>query len=168
MKPKNNKERNSSFLKFLLLFLVTTGTVVGAVYFNYKVPSKENELLREQAKIMDEEMSYQSSFYEEMIATKLMIDSLDAPGANIKYLNSLISDKLVVLQKSIPTKDSTHLFDLHNSIVETYVELQETKDKLLELRDAESTIAEYEKALENCRADLKSTERELYIERRSN
>lgn len=168
MKPKNSKERQSSFLKFLLLFLVTTGTVVGAVYFNYKVPNKENALLREQAKMLDSEMKFQSEFYEEMKATKKMIDSLDAPGANIKYLNSLVSDKLVELQKTIPTRDSTHLFDFHNSIIETYVELQETKDKLLELRDAESTIEEYKEALETCRQDLKSIERELFIERRSN
>ena len=164
MKPKNSKERTTSFLKFLALFLVTVGMIVAAVFFTYSVPTKENALLREQTKVIETEMEFQSGFFNEMESVKRMIDSLDVPGQNTAYQKSLISSKLVELQKTIPTKDDdTHLYDMHTAIIELYVELQTAKDKLHELRDAENTIEEYKDALETCRRDLKEAERELRI-----
>lgn len=163
MKPKNSKERRNSFLKFLALFLVTVGMIVAAVFFNYRVPSKENALLREQSKVIESEMEFQSGFFNEMGHVKRMIDSLDVPGQNTAYQKNLISSKLVELQKTIPTKDSTYLYDMHMTIIELYVELQSAKDKLHALRDAEGTIAEYKEALDKCNQYLKEAERELRI-----
>ena len=164
MKPKNSKERISSFLKFLALFLVTVGMIVAAVFFTYKVPTKENALLREQSQVIDTAMEFQGGFFNEMKSVKKMIDSLDVPGQNTAYQKSLISNKLVELQNTIPRKDDdTHLYDLHTTIIDLYVELQTAKDKLHALRDAEGTIAEYKDALETCRRDLKEAERELRI-----
>ena len=163
MKPKNSKERRNSFLKFLGLFLATVSMVVIAVYFNFRVPAKENELLREQAKLVKSEMEFQNGFFNEMQNIKGMIDSLDVPGQNTAYQKSLISAKLVDLQKTIPTKDSTYLYDMHTSIVDLYVELQSAKDKLHALRDAEGTIEEYKEALDKCNQYLKEAERELRV-----
>ncbi len=165
MKPKNSKERQIAFLKFLLLFLVTVLTIVFAIYFNYKVPNKENALLKDQVKSVEKEMEFQSNFSDEMTAIKSMIDSLDIPGQNISYQNSLIGGKLAELQKKIPSKDSTYRYDMYTNIVNLYVELHETKGELLSLNDAKSTIEEYKEALDRCRADLKQTERDLFIAR---
>mgnify|MGYP003672431991 FL=1 len=66
MKPKNTKDRRNSFLKFLLLFLLTTGTIITAIFFNFKVPAKENALLKEQSKMVKKEMDFQSKFSKEM------------------------------------------------------------------------------------------------------
>lgn len=66
MKPKNSKERRNSFLKFLLIFLVTVGTIVGAVYFNFQISNKENEVLKEQASLVKEELKFQASFANKM------------------------------------------------------------------------------------------------------
>ena len=63
MKPKNSKERRNSFLKFLALFLVTVGMIMAAVFFTYRVPTKENALLREQSKVIDTAMEFQSGFF---------------------------------------------------------------------------------------------------------
>ncbi|MUH34704.1 hypothetical protein D9O36_02515 [Zobellia amurskyensis] len=166
MKPKNSKERRVSFLKFSGLFIVTVSVILGAVYFNFKVPEKENMLLREQASIVEGEIKFQKGFFGEMQGLKRMIDSLDLPGQNASYQNSLISAEIVNLQNEIPVKDSTYLYDMHMSIVQLYVELQTAKGKLNELRDAEGTIKEYKSELEACREDLKHVERELSIERR--
>ena len=166
MKPKNSKERNSSFLKFLLLFLVTTGTAVGAVYFNYRIPSHENELLRTQAKSIDTDMKFQSNFFQEMKVLKSLIDSLDVRGQNIPLQNSEISDKLVQLKNSIPTKDEeSHLYDMHMSIVDLYADFQVIKGNIIELRDAESIIEELEEDLKACKRELKEAERNLRITR---
>ncbi len=167
MKPKNVKERRNSFLKFLLLFLVTVGTIVTAVYFNFKVPNKENELLKNQAKSIEKEIDFQSDFSEQMGNIKHMIDSLDTPGVNIPFQNNLISKKLVNLQEKIPVKDSTYRYDMYANIVSLYAELQETKAKLRDLKDAEATIKEYKEALDNCKQDYKEVQRDLDIARRS-
>lgn len=163
MKPKNSKDRQSSFLKFLGLFILTAGMIVAAVYFNFKVPAKENDLLREQTKVVKEEMAFQSNFFSEMQEVKAMIDSLDVPGANVVFGSSQISDKLVEMQKSLPTKDSTYLYDMHMSIVDTYVELMDNKQRLRSLRDAEGEIEQYKVALKDCNTYLKQAERELRI-----
>ena len=168
MKPKNSKERRNSFLKFLALFLFTVAMVVTAVYFNFKVPKKENQILKAQALNIKKEMDFQNNFNKEMSTVKNMIDSMDVPGQNISYQNSLISTKLVDMQKMIPTKDSTYRYDMYTNIVGLYIELQETKDRLRSLEDAESTIQEYKEAFEKCKDDYKEVERELYILRRSN
>lgn len=168
MKPKNSKERQSAFLKFLLLFLVTVLTIVFAIYFNYKVPNKENDLLKTQIKSVEKEMEFQNNFSDEMTAIKSMIDSLDIPGQNISYHNLLIGTKIAELQKNIPSKDSTYRYDMYSNIVNLYVELQDIKGELRSLNDAKSTIEEYKEALDRCRADLKQTERDLFIARGSN
>ena len=164
MKPKNSKERRNSFLKFLALFLVTVGMIMAAVFFTYRVPTKENALLREQSKVIDTAMEFQSGFFNEMEGVQKMIDSLDVPGQNTAFQKRLINDKLIELKNTIPTMDDdTHLYDMHMTIIDLYAELQMAKDKLHALRDAESMIEEYKDALETCRRDLKEAERELRL-----
>lgn len=165
MKPINNTERKKSFLKFLLLFLVTVFAVIFAIYFNYEIPAKENQILRDQAKVIEEDLKFQNSFYSQMETVKNLIDSLDVPGQNSSYQNSLISTKLVELQKAIPTKDSTYRYDMYMSIVKLHAELQESKSELKSLKEAKTRIEEYKTALDKCKADLKQTERDLFIAR---
>lgn len=168
MKPKNIKERRKTFLKFLLIFLLTVTFILVAVYFNFKVPKKENKLLKDQVKIVKKEMIYQNGFYDNMKSIKGMIDSLDVPGQNISYQSTLINKKLVDLQKSVPTKDSTYRYDMYMNILDLYVELQSAKEELRSLVDAKSTIEEYKDALDKCREELKQAERDLFIARSSN
>ncbi len=167
MKPKNSKERRISFLKFLALFVATVFSIQAAVYFNFTVPKKENEQLRQNQSVTEIEKEFQESFFNEMKGLKGLIDSMDIEGQNISYQKSLISGKIVDLQKKIPPKDSTYLYDMHMDVIQLYVELQTAKDKLLELKNAETTIEEYKVAMDGCREDLKQMERELFIERRS-
>ena len=165
MKPKNSKERRSAFFKFLALFVITTLAILFAVYFNFKVPNKENALLKERVKSVEREMEFQNNFSEQMETIKGMIDSLDVPGLNIPYQNSQISAKLVDLQKTIPTKDSTYRYDMYSNIVAVYADLQQSEGELINLKDAENMIKEFKDAYEKCSRDLKTTERELYIAR---
>lgn len=168
MKPINDKERQKAFLKFLLFFLATNIIIVFAIYFDFKVPVKENELLKSQVELSKFESDYQLRFFENMQSINAMLDSLDIPGQNLSYQNSLISAKLVELKKSIPTKDSTYRYDMYSSIVNLLVEYQDLKSEILELSDSKTTIEEYKTALDRCRADLRQTERDLYIARGAN
>ncbi len=168
MKPTNSKERRVSFLKFLALFIATVVSIQAAVFFNYSVPKKENALLRQSNMETEIERDFQKNFFAEMRGLKGLIDSMDIEGQNISYQKSLISGKIVDLQKKIPPKDSTYLYDMHMDVIQLYVELQTAKEKLLGLKDAESTIDEYKTAFKDCQENVKQLERELYIERRSN
>ena len=164
MKPKNSKERKISFLKFFGLFALTATMIVMAVFFSYNVQKKETTLLREEVKLIKAGVEFQNNFYDEMKEVKGLIDSLDVPGQNTNFLKSQINDKLVVLQKTIPTQDdATDLYDMHSAIVNLYVDLTSAKDKLHSLRDAEATIDEYKNAYDECSRELKAAERELRI-----
>jgi len=165
MKPKNNKERKTGFLKFLGLFLLTVVMIVAAIYYNFKIPSKENELLRNQIKLVNNDVKFEKNFYREMIKIKNLIDSLNIPGQNVSYQNSLISNELVDLQKSLPTKDSTFRYDMYSNIIHLFVDLQESKGKLGGLGDSQERLQEYKDALKTCQTDLKQAQRDLLIMR---
>lgn len=168
MKPINDKERQKSFIKFLLLFLATNIIIICAIYYDFKIPKKENELLKSQVELSKFETDFQRRFFKNMKSINVMLDSLDIPGQNLSYQNSLISAKLVELKKSIPTKDSTFKYDMYSNIINLFVELQDLKSEILAMGDSKNTIEEYKAALDRCRADLKQTERDLYIARGAN
>lgn len=142
--------------------------ILVAVYFNFKIPEKENALLRSQIRTISSENDYQTKFYSEMMILKEKIDSLGAPGQNISYENSLISDKILELEKNIPPKSSSYVYDTHKAIANLFKEFQNAKLKLNKFEDSEMTIAQYKLAIENCEKELTQTERELYIARRIN
>ena len=161
MKPKNSKERRTSFLKFLGLFLLTVSMILLVVYFNFNVPKKENDLLRQQATVIENDREFQGDFFSEMEAVKKMMDSLDRPGAQVLHESSLISAKLAEMENTIPTKDSTYLYDMHMSIVDTYADMLENKGKLKELSESEKLIDDYAVELEKCEQLLRDTERQV-------
>ena len=168
MKPKNSKDRRASFLKFLAIFAVTITAILFAVYFNFKVPNKENKILKNQVEAVEKEMIFQDGFSNEMKTIRGMIDSLEIKGGNLPYQNSIISAKLADLQKTIPTKDSTFRYDMYTNIVSAYVELQDAKGELIKLKDSKATIDEYKIALDQVRDKFTQCERDLYIARKSN
>ncbi len=145
--------------------MVTMLTIVSAVYFDHKIPNKENALLKNQVKLVEKEMEFQMKFNKGMIEVKSMLDSLDVPGQNVSYQNSLISDRLVDLQEIIPTKGSTINYDMYSNIVKMCVEFQDAKGELLSLDDAKSTIQEYKTALDRCQDNLTQAKRDLFIAR---
>ncbi len=160
MKPKNSKERYSSFLKFLLLFLLTTATAVGAIYFNFRIPSKDNELLRTQAKTFDSEIKFQNAFYNETELLRALMDSL-VDGQDLFFINGQIGTKLAELKESVPTEESTYLYNMHMSFIDMFVDLQTAKNRLLELNEAEDDIEFLKSELEDCNDDVNRLRREL-------
>ncbi len=164
MKPKNLKERKKSFLKFLLLFIFTVLAIVLAVFFTFKVPIEENKLLKSQSISFDEELKFQKKFSTKITETKKLLDSLDVPGTNTKYINELVSKNLAELQKTIPEK-SDYDHDMYYQIVNMMVGTQNMKGRLWELKDAESTIEEYKEALDEANENFKQLERDLIIAR---
>jgi len=163
MKPNNSKERRTSFLKFLALFLVTVGMIVCAVFFSYQIPKKENAELRAYSKVLEDGMVFQKNFYNEMRIVKNMLDSLDAPGANVELERSRIAKKLATLEETIPTKDDTHLYDMHQKIITLFSDLQMAKEVVYKSRDCVADIEEYKEELDKVREELTEAKRELRL-----
>ncbi|WP_108868978.1 type VI secretion system TssO [Aquimarina aquimarini] len=160
MKPKNSKERRNSILKFALLFLFTATLIVITFFFDFdRVPLKENSVLRERSKAIETEVQFQEKFSGEMVKIRSLLDSLDTPGQNTQYINALLNSKIVDLQKSIPEEDSTYRYDMYNSIVKSFVDLQGFKNKLKEFEDVDTKLEEYEIELERVNLELEKAKR---------
>lgn len=163
MKPKNSKERQVAFFKFLAFFLATVLTVVIAVYFNYKVPNEENDLLRGKIEEDKHIKEFQNDFFKEMKIIKNKIDSLDIPGEDTKFDYELIASKLVKLQGKIEKKDTTFRYEMYTDIVSTFDELQKSKEKLRDVNKEIKVKEEYKRALEKCETKKELLQRELLI-----
>ncbi|MBL3656751.1 type VI secretion system TssO [Fulvivirga sediminis] len=167
MKPENSKDRRNSVIKFAVLFVFTVCVIVVTIFFDFDtLPAKENEVLRVQAKVIESEMEYQKEFSSQLIEIRGLIDSLDAPGQNIQYVNALLNAKIVDLQKSIPKEDSTFRYDMYSNIVKSYVDLQAAKNKLKEYEEVDAQLEEYEEELERVNQELEQANRYLDAMRR--
>jgi hypothetical protein len=62
----NTKERGDAFLKFLIFFMITVALIVTAVFYNYRVPRKENEVLLAEKDVMNIEKQNQDQFIAKM------------------------------------------------------------------------------------------------------
>ncbi|PZW41557.1 hypothetical protein LX95_01238 [Mesonia algae] len=169
MKAKNRKARRNSFLKFFLLFILTTSIVVVALFFDFNVmPIKENKVLRQQAVEIEKEMQLQEDFSKDIQLLKGMVDSLDIPGQNRAFLNSMLSSQIVKLQEKVPVKDSTYRYDMYNNIIWSFAEIQKLKEELNSYSDVEERITEYREELAKCRDELKEEKRTVDALRRNN
>ncbi len=169
MKAKNTKARRSSFLKFLLLFILTVSIIVVAFYFDFKVmPFKENTVLRTQVTQVEKEVRFQEGFSQDIKTLRGMVDSLDIPGQNRAFLNSMLSAQIVKLQEKIPVKDSTYRYEMYNNIIWSFAEIQKLKDQLSSYSDVEERINEYKEALDKTRSELNEEKRTVDALRRRN
>jgi len=169
MKPKNNKARRNSFIKFLLLFVFTVAVIIGAIFFTFKMPDVENSILKSQSSMFKEDLKFQNAFSKDIQKTKSLIDSLDVPGVNASFLNSLINDKLAKTQSSVQdqiaeTKNkSKYDHEMYFQLINLLAESQKMKSKLIELEDAETTIEEYKEAIDEAKQSVEGLERDLII-----
>ncbi|SHJ03186.1 hypothetical protein SAMN04488096_10746 [Mesonia phycicola] len=169
MKAKNGKARRNSFLKFFLLFILTTGMIVLALFFDFNaIPLKENEVLRTQAIKIEKEIQFQAEFSEDIKLVRDMIDSLDIPGQNRAFLNNILGSQIVKLQEKVPVKDSTYRYDMYNNIIWSFAEIQKLKEELNSYSDVEERISKYKEALDKCRSELQEEKRTVDALRRSN
>ena len=170
MKAKNSKARRNSFLKFLLLFIITTGLIVGALYFDFNVlPNRENAVLRKQASDIEKENGFQKEFSRELFQLRGMIDSLDMSQdeSNRLFLNNVLSNQTVKLKTSIPRRDSTYRYDMYSNIIWSYAEIQKLKNELHSYADIKEDLEKYKEANRDCEEELKEAQRNLDIYRNS-
>ncbi|MEO6963634.1 MAG: type VI secretion system TssO, partial [Puia sp.] len=102
----NSQERNQAFVKFLVFFLLTVILVVTAVFFNYRLPVRENKMLQDEVDVQRQQEANQQKFVNRMQEAIVLLDSLDANNTNLEQINLQLNGKiaeLAVLQQ----KDNT-------------------------------------------------------------
>lgn len=135
----NKKERTSAFLLFLLMFITTTGVLFFAIFFNYRLPLKENEVLKNENDKILAEFNFQKKFSEKIEHIGVLIDSLDKSPESFQFIEQNISFELVELKEKIPA-DSDQSLKLYDNVILTVTDLVNAKKLLLQVNDSKKEI----------------------------
>jgi Type VI secretion system, TssO len=146
----NRKERNAAFLLFLLMFVVTTSVLVFALFFDFRLPLKENEVLKSENDRIIKNFNYQKEFSEKYQGICKLIDSLDKTPEQFPYLEQTISAELVDLQKKadsleVDSKLYGNIILYTNKLVQSKKATTQTNDsqgKIDKLTDENSALQE--------------------------
>jgi len=165
MEVLNKKERMSSFLLFLLMFLITVGLLFTAFFFSYKLPWKENAVLRAENQKLQYEFKYQKEFIKGLEIVDKQIDSLDSVKEGYFFLEQSINVDLIDLKSEIP-KDSLDDGSMYENLILTYKKLVDAKrdlkkieDANMDIRDLQEQVAEYEKEIKKLNTALELSRR---------
>lgn len=160
MQVLNKQERTSAFLWFLLFFVVTVGLFVLAVFFNFQVPARENSELHRQLATFRREQAFQADFLQKLEKVKTNLDSINMPNQNASYMDQVIAQDLAAMRSSIP-KDVVSHYSLYDNIIQQCLSLQQSKQQLRGLQNAQQNIAELKEKIAELNRQLDDTRREL-------
>ena len=160
MKPLNEKERNRQFLVFISYFLVTTGLVLGIVYFNAIFnPRYHNEVLRKKNAELRKNQFVGGQYVEKV---RQIYDALqrmkNSNGGQRtiegKNASGLIGDFELQLQKDNVDSSNTliiypALFRLNVGLMDELQEMDELKEKYSTLKADFDELKESSKKIES-------------------
>lgn len=167
MEILNKKERVSSFLLFLLMFAVTVGIIFVAVFFSYKLPWKENEILRAENARIQYEFRYQKKFIQELEKVDVLIDSLDNTREGYFFLEQSINADLIDIKSDIP-KDSLEDKSMYENLILTYKKLMDAKRDLKQVENAKNEIDDLNDQVRDYEKEITQLEKALELSRRLN
>jgi hypothetical protein len=148
----NSQERNQAFLKFLLFFLITVVLVIAAIFFNFRLPVRENKMLQSEVDVQRTQDVNQQKFVGSMQDAVLLLDSLDKKGVNFEQINLQLNSKmqeLAVLQQ----KDNTIYGKMDKMIIDKLTELQQAKRSLQDANANLNKMSSAQTDLEKCQQD---------------
>jgi hypothetical protein len=158
----NSKERNEALLKFLLFFLVTIILVVMAVFFDTKLPLRENGALRDKVNLQFQQESDQQKFVRRMNEAIGLLDSIDRNSGNGSDLfNTQLKSKTDY--EMDPLKESTNktYSSMNKAIIDMLNKLYKKNEDLQKLSGADAKITELQKQIGDRTQQLRDAEMEL-------
>ena len=161
----NSKERNEAFLKFLVFFLVTLILVVLAIYFNFRLPVRENKMLQDEIETQRQQDMNQTKFVARMQEAVVLLDSLGKGGPNVDQINLQLNGKLAEIAGLQP-KDNNLYGKMDKAIVEKFSELQSAKRALSALQEKADKISAMEAELNTTKSQLIQANADLDAYRR--
>ena len=167
MQILNKKERVSAFLLFLLMFVITIGILFTAVFFSFKLPWKENEILRAENKKIQYEFLYQKRFMQKLEKVDVLIDSLDNVSEGYFFVEQSINAELIDIKGDIP-KDSIKDKGMYENLILTYKKLMDSKRDLKQVENAKNEIDELNEELRDSEKEINQLKQALDLARRLN
>src|SRR5882757_10755206 len=161
----NSKERNEAFLKFLLFFVVTLILVILAIYFNFRLPVRENKMLQDEIETQRQQDMNQTKFVAKMQEAVILLDSLGKGGPGTEQINLQLNGKLAELS-GLQLKDNNIYGKMDKAIVEKFSDLQSLKRRLQTLQEKEDQISRMEAELNNTKTQLIQAQSDLDAYRR--
>lgn len=167
MEVLNKKERTYSFLLFLLMFIITVGILFTAFFFSYKLPWKENAVLRAENQKIRYEFLYQKKFIRELEQVDKLIDSLDNTHEGYFFLEQSINADLIDIKSDIP-KDSLDDRSMYNNLILTYKKLMDAKRDLKQVENAKNEIDDLNDQIGLYEKEINQLEKALELSQRLN
>ena len=154
----------SAFLLFLLMFVITTGTLIIAIFFNFKLPLKENEVLKAENEKILTEFNFQKGFADKIEHVSKLVDSLDKAPESFQFIEQGITFELIKIKEKIPA-DSDQSLKLYDNYILTVKDLVNTKKQLLQVSDSKKEIDMLNDQIKAYEQDNKDLTRELELAR---
>jgi Type VI secretion system, TssO len=165
LKALNAKERNRAFLKFLLFFLLTLLLVITAIYFDFKLPLKENGYLQKELDQQRQIEHNQENFVNTMNDAVKLLDSLDKPATDLIQIGAQLDQKMIELD-GLKQKDYSAYGKMDKAIVDKFWELSRAKPKSKKLEDDENAISKLKADLNDANTKLEEAQTALDAYRR--
>lgn len=161
----NAKDRNRAFLKFLLFFVITLVLVVCAIFFDFRLPIRENKMLQDEVDQQRVVELNQEKFVAAMEDASVLLDSLDHAGAYGAQINLQLNQKLIDLN-GLQQKGNSLYGRMDGLIVDKFLALQQAKTRLQNLADKENKLSSMEADLNETKAQLLQAQSDLDAYRR--
>ena len=151
MKPLNESERRRAFLNFLLFFAITVIVVAIAVMSSTRVPLKENENLRNQLMMVDQEKKYLLEFEKKMLEATRLLDSFEM--ARNEYLANEEIKKNFSGMTAI-MNDSMSVNSICSRIFENLNSLHIAKQQLRAVSNSKAELEEKNREIEKLQSKV--------------
>jgi hypothetical protein len=163
----NSQERNQAFLKFLLFFLLTIVLVILAIFFNYRLPLRENKMLQSEVDVQRTQDVNQQKFVSLMQEAIVLLDSLDKKGTNTDQVNLLVNSKMQELAV-VQQKDNTIYGKMDKMITDKLYDLQQAKKNLQDATNNLGKLSNAQSELDKCQQDNNTLHGQLDALRKAN
>src|SRR4051812_37668730 len=95
----NRQVRDQAFIKFIIFFLLTTAIIVIAIYFNFRIPSENSEILREKMMSNENQLYHQQQFINTMVTARNLMDSMSRSGQSNPFLERDVAKQIDSLKR---------------------------------------------------------------------
>ena len=146
----NSQERNQAFLKFILFFLITVTLIIVAVFFDYRMPTKENAILQDKLSSHRQQEYTQQLFVQQMQEVDALFDSLKNNVGDGSQIIRQIDAKLTNLEQ-LQGSNNTLYGKMNSTITSGFSDLLDTKKKHIA---SAQKLSDLESQLQICKGNL--------------
>jgi hypothetical protein len=162
----NNKLRTEAYLKFLLFFVITVFIVISAVYFDVRIPSKDNDILREKITTYENQVFNQQQFITAAQSAKSLIDSMNKLGQYNALLDREIAKQLEIM-RAPGNQNNSFYTTMNKDVFNVLYDYNELNKKFIGSKDVTQQVEKLRNELSQCDAKRAEAERDLDIYRNS-